>query len=205
MAQQVSKMTRLTPKQLAIKEQFIENYINASNAATGSTFDANANVQDKNVATLYAETNKDINIQIKRSLISKKIEELFGQELADQFNQELEDHVIYCHDETSFCLPYCVAISMYPYLTQGLRSIIRGVSKAPKHLSSYNGGFINLIFACSSQFAGAVATVEYLTHFDYFARKDYGDNYLETHKSIITQELQSVVYALNQPASARGK
>ena len=97
----------------------------------------------------------------------------------------------------------CAAISMYPFLQNGLQDF-GGESKAPKHLSSFNGGFINLMFALSSQFCGAVATVEYLMCFDYFARKDYGDDYLEDSKNVVKQELQQVVYALNQPASARG-
>jgi ribonucleoside-triphosphate reductase len=79
-----------------------------------------------------------------------------------------------------------------------------GNSKAPKHITSYCGSFINLVFAISSQFAGAVATVEFLMYFDYFARKDYGDNYLATHEKEIANHLQHVVYAINQPAASRG-
>ena len=60
------------------------------------------------------------------------------------------------------------------------------------------------MFAVSSQFAGAVATVEFLTYFDYFARKDFGENYLETHRKEIENHLQQVVYSINQPAAARG-
>ena len=56
----------------------------------------------------------------------------------------------------------------------------------------------------SSQFAGAVATVEFLTYFDYFARKDFGENYLETHRLEVENHLQQVVYSINQPAAARG-
>src|SRR5690606_13641026 len=40
--------------------------------------------------------------------------------------------------------------------------------------------------------------------FDHFARKDYGDNYLETHVNFINNHLQHVVYSINQPAAARG-
>ncbi|OIT24670.1 anaerobic ribonucleoside-triphosphate reductase, partial [Glaesserella parasuis] len=79
-----------------------------------------------------------------------------------------------------------------------------GESQAPQHLASFCGSFINLVFAISSQFAGAVATVEFLTYFDYFARKDYGDNYLQTHQHEIANHLQQVVYSINQPAAARG-
>lgn len=198
----MGKMCRLSKSQLQTKIDFIKDYISASNAATGSTFDSNANVSSKNVATLLAEVNKDINIQIKRGLVTEQIANLFGQDIADKYVDQLEKHEIYAHDETSGFLPYCVAISMYPFIESGLQAF-GGEAKAPKHLSSFNGGFTNLIFAISSQFAGAVATVEYLLYFDHFARKDYGDNYLETHEHEIKQELQQVVYCLNQPASAR--
>ena len=96
----------------------------------------------------------------------------------------------------------CASISMYPYLLDGL-SAFGGETKAPKHLSSFNGGLVNLIFAVSSQLSGACAVVEYLMYFDYFAKKDYGENYLETHEKVIAQELQQFIYAINQPASAR--
>lgn len=211
MAQAVSKthnMCRLSKEQLQIKTDFIRNYIKAQNAAEGSTFDPNSNVTTKNVATMAAELNKDIVIQVKRQLIYEKLLDMFGGDadtgmpsVAHSYIRQLEKHEIYTHDETNIA-PYCVAVSMYPFLVEGLQGFT-GESKAPKHLSSFNGGFTNLIFALSSQFCGAVATVEFLMCFDHFARKDYGDNYLETHRHIITQELQQVIYALNQPASAR--
>lgn len=198
-----NKMCRLSKEQLDTKLVFIDNYIKASNAAQGSTFDSNSNVINKNVATLLAEVNKDINIQIERGLVCKYMEDIFDKSLANSYIYQLEHHDIYCHDETYPFAPYCAAVSIYPFLENGLKAF-GGETKAPKHLSSFNGGFVNLIFALSSQFCGAIATVEYLTCFDHFARMEYGDDYLETHESIIKQELQQVVYALNQPASARG-
>lgn len=193
---------KLNQTQLKNKLDFIENYIGNKNAATGSLFDSNANVEQKNIATLEGEINKDINIQINRYIMFKEITKIFGEDLANEYIRQIEKHEIYVHDETSL-KPYCVAISLYPFLNYGLQAL-GGESKAPKHLSSFNGGFINLMFAVASQFAGAVAAVEYLMFFDYFARKEYGDNYLETNKNLIIQELQQVVYALNQPAAARG-
>ena len=195
-------MVRLTPEQIQNKVNFVRDYIKASNAANGSTLDANANVSNKNIATLSAELNKDINIQLNRAMIKERIAKRFGQELADEYERQLEAHEIYTHDETSI-LPYCASITMYPFLTDGLKAF-GGETKAPKHLSSFNGGLINLVFAVSSQLAGANAIVEYLMYFDYFARKDYGDDYLETHPTQIAQEFQQFIYAINQPAAARG-
>jgi ribonucleoside-triphosphate reductase len=195
-------MQPLNIHQLQHKLNFIEQYLHADNAADGSKMDANANVTQKNIATLEAELMKDHFIQVNRMLVSNKINELFGIELAAEYLRQIEQHEIYVHDETSL-KPYCVSLTMYPFLRDGLTKL-GGESKAPKHLESFCGCFVNFVFAVSSQFAGAVATVEFLTYFDYFARKDYGDDYLNTHPKQISNHLQHVVYALNQPAAARG-
>ena len=164
--------------------------------------DANANVTQKNIATMEQELMKDFFVQINRAKVSQKIAELFGQSMADEYIRQIEAHEIYVHDETSL-KPYCVSVTMYPFLREGLTKL-GGESKAPKHLASFCGSFINFVFAVSSQFAGAVATVEFLTYFDYFARKDFGENYLETHRLEVENHLQQVVYSINQPAAARG-
>jgi len=67
--------------------------------------------------------------------------------------------------------------------------------------------FINFVYAIASQFAWAVATVEFLMYFDYFARKEYGEWYTKNitpklYKDL-SQYFQEVVYSINQPASAR--
>ena len=195
-------MIRLTDTQVNKKIDFIDRYIHSANAADGSKVDANANVTSKNIATMEAELNKDINIQVNRALVQRKIEELFGQETANEYLRQIEEHEIYVHDETSL-KPYCVSISMYPFLFDGLTKL-GGESLAPQHLESYCGEFVNLVFAISSQFAGALATVEFLMYFDHFAAIDYGENYLETNETTIANHLQHVVYAVNQPAAARG-
>lgn len=195
-------MIRLNKDQLDKKMAYIENYKQAQNAADGSFLDANANVSIKNIATLEAEINKDINIQINRKLVFNKIKEHFSEELANEYIRQIENHEIYVHDETSL-KPYCVSVSMYPLLIDGLKKL-GGESLAPEHLGSFCGTFINFVFAISSQFAGAVATVEFLTYFDHFARRDYGDDYLAKNTKLIDSYLQQVIYSINQPAAARG-
>lgn len=187
-------MVRLSQNQIDSKKEFIRQYLNAENPSTGSTVDSNANVSLKTVATLGAELNKDICIQINRSVLCDYIEKIFGRETAEEYVRLLEEHTIYKHDETSPApyYPYCTAITMYPFLEHGMTKL-GGESTAPKHLDSYCGSFINLIFAISSQFAGAVAAVEALLYFHYFAQKDYGKDYLKTHSEMIEAKLQHVV------------
>lgn len=195
-------MVRLTQEQIGKKIDFISHYLKSQNAADGSKMDANANVTTKNIATLESEINKDINIQVNRALVAGKIKTLFGEELSQEYIRQIEAHEIYIHDETSL-KPYCVSVTMYPLLLDGMLKL-GGESRAPKHLGSFCGTFINFVFAISSQFAGAVATVEFLTYFDHFARLEYGDDYLEEHGEAIASALQQVVYSVNQPAAARG-
>lgn len=183
------------------KISFIKKYINAKNAADGSMYDSNANVTSKNICTLQNELFKKDMIQINRNMMVDKLSDLYDIHIAKEYIRQLEEHEIYTHDETSL-LPYCVSISMYPLLTSGLKEL-GGETNAPKHLSSFCGAFINMIFAISSQFAGAVASVEWLMYIDHFARKDFGDNYLETHKKEMEGFFQQVVYSINQPAAAR--
>lgn len=193
---------KLTHDQIKDRLGFIESYIKASNPASGSEVDSNANVTHKTLATLEAELYKPLTIALNRAKVCAKLTERFGKDVAAEYRKDLKDHLIYVHDESSL-KPYCASISLYPFLLEGTKSV-GGVSGAPKNLQSFCGGFVNLVYQIASNFAGAIATVEFLHMFDYFARKTYGSAYLETNKKEIEQELQGVVYALNQPASARG-
>ena len=202
---------RAESRALNEKKQFIKDYAKAKNAATGSKYDANANVTEKNIVTLNGELFKSDVIKVNRAILTDKIRELYGEELAKEYIRMLEQHLLYKHDETSI-MPYCVAITMYPFLLEGLQPI-GGLSARPKNLDSFCGMFVNLVFAISSQFAGAVATGEFLMYFDYFARKEWGDDYwkrpeemVDKHRNIdktLEQKFQQIVYSINQPAAAR--
>ena len=204
-------------KDLRKKRDFIKDYINASNAATGSKFDANANVTRKNIVTLGQELYKENNIKQNRYIMQDKIKNLYSPALAQQYIKDLESHVLYKHDESGTPgYPYCVAITMYPFLVGGLKEL-GGVSVAPTDLKSFCGEFINLVYSISSQFMGAVATPEFLIYLDYFIRKDYGDDYLSrldevvelntkrrTLTKVIDNCFQQVVHSMNMPAGNRG-
>lgn len=215
------KQTEL--RTLTDKKKFIRDYAKASNAATGSKYDANANVTEKNIVTLNGELFKGDIIKVNRTILTDKIREMYDEDLAKEYIRQLTSHELYKHDETSI-MPYCVAITMYPFLLEGLQSI-GGLSAKPKNLDSFCGMFVNLVFAVSSQFAGAVATGEFLMYFDYFARKEWGEEYWKhsnlavqftgnmqqgfesvnqrSIEKVIEQKFQQVVYSINQPAAAR--
>lgn len=196
---------------------YVKKYRQESNAATASEVDANANVDNKNIATCDSEIAKREKIGYNRLMMIDKITEMWGADVAEEYIRQIESHEIYKHDETSI-YPYCVSITMYPFLFYGLKSL-GGKSGAPKHLDSFCGEFINLVFAIAAQFAGAVSTPEFLMYMDYFIRKDYGNDYTahwneiispaiateqKTLGQLVEDKFQQVVHSINQPAAARG-
>lgn len=199
------------------KQDFIQEYIFAKNAATGSKFDSNANVSKKNIVTLGQELYKEDNIKQNRYILFDKIRKLYSKKLAEQYISDLESHILYKHDESGTPgYPYCVAITMYPFLIDGLKGL-GGESIAPTDLKSFCGEFINLVYSISSQFMGAVATPEFLMYMDYFIRKDYGEDYItridevvdlsrkrRTLGGVIDNAFQQVVHSMNMPAGNRG-
>ena len=207
-------------KMVKSKKEFIKKYKESSNTAN-ATVDDNSNVGGKNIGILNAEAHKDENILVSRGMITDKLKELFPNFDSKQYVRDLNRHIIYKHDESTFMgaiAPYCCSISMYPFLNNGIKDL-GGLSASPKNLDSYCGMYVNLIFAVAGQFAGAVATSEFLLYFDYFARKEWGDNYYQkpdvqlnnAHASRfmsirkkIHQHFQQVIYSINQPAAARG-
>lgn len=202
------------------KIRFIQKYKESDNTAD-ATIDDNSNVSSKNIGILNNEIHKSDNIDINRGMVMSKLRELYPDFDSKQYIRDLNHHIIYKHDESSFAgaiAPYCCSISMYPFLNNGIKEL-GGLSASPKNLDSFCGMYINLIFAVASQFAGAVATSEFLVYFDYFARKEWGDNYYEkadiqissdscirkkTIRKQIHQYFQQVIYSINQPAAARG-
>lgn len=201
------------------KENFIEMYKESHNNAD-ATVDDNSNAKGKNVSLLNAEIHKPTNIQISRAMIEHKLQKLYPNFNSRNYVKDLEHHIIYKHDESSFAgpiAPYCVSISMYPFILNGTK-VIGGTSDAPKNLAGYCGSFNNLLFAIASQYAGAVATPEFLLFFDWFARKEWGEDYYlyadevvscgrskreKTIRSEIEQHFQGVIYSCNSPASSR--
>lgn len=193
---------------------FMMNYVQASNAAEGSKFDANANVEHKNIATLIGELPKQGFIRLNRRLLTERIKEMFGKELSDRYMSLLNQHFIYKNDETNLA-NYCASITMYPWLIGGTKSI-GGNATPPHNLKSFCGGFINMVFMVSSMLSGACATPEFLMYMNYFIEQEYGEDYYKradevvdmslkhrTIDKVITDCFQQVVYSLNQPSGAR--
>lgn len=197
--------------------QFIDNFIKSDNTAN-ATIDDNSNVSTHNIAVMNTEIHKEDNKETNIRIWYDKIKELYGKELAEQFIVDLNT-ICYAHDLSSqIGMPYCVAISLYPFLLNGIKDI-GGLSAAPKNIDSFCGLFVNLVFAIAAQYKGAVATPGVLLCMDYFLRKEWGDDYYIKNDVIITsdhclrkmtiknqihQYFQQICYSLMQPSGSRG-
>ena len=208
------RQRHMEDRETADKLRFLMDYCDSANAATGSKFDANANVENKNIATLISELPKQGFIRLNRRLLCDRIKEMYGKEVADRYIYLLKNHYIYKNDETSLA-NYCASITMYPWLLGGTKSI-GGNSTAPTNLKSFCGGFVNMVFIVSSMLSGACATPEFIMYMNYFLEKEYGaDYYLRAHDAadnslrqrtidkVITDCFEQIVYSINQPTGAR--
>lgn len=189
------------------------------NAATSSETDANANVTMKNVANLEGEVYKTTNRVIQRQRMKDKLNEMYP-EVAKKYEEDLNSHVIYTHDEatTPVLKQYCMAVSLYPLMMEGVGNIDGITPTPPNDLQSFSGQVTNLIFLLSSQCKGAVAVGEYFIALNYYIVQEFGPNWYEkldvvtttdhcskqrTVRDAIYKAFKQFIYGVNQPAGNR--
>lgn len=189
------------------------------NAATSSETDSNANVTMKNVANLEGEVYKTTNRIIQRQRMKDKLNEMFP-EVAKKYEEDLNHHIIYTHDEatTPVLKQYCMAVSLYPLMMEGVGNIDGITPSAPNDLQSFSGQITNLVFLLSSQCKGAVAVGEYFIALNYYIVKEFGEKWYEkldeitttahcnkqrTIRNAIYKAFKQFIYGVNQPAGNR--
>ena len=200
--------------------KYMEEYSNSKvNAASSSETDANSNVSQKNAANLEGEVFKTTNRRLQRRRMKKKLKEMFP-EVADQYEKDLDDHIIYVHDEASTPVlkPYCMAASLYPLMAEGAGNIDGVTPTPPNDIQSFSGQVTNLVFLLSSQVKGAVALGEYLIALNYYEVKEFGPEWYKfldepyttrlqtkqrTVRDVILKGMKQFIYGVNQPAGNR--
>ena len=207
-------------REILAKINYQDSYISSSeNAATSSETDGNANVVSKNVATLESEDRKRENREIQRYRMKQQLKKMYP-ELASQYAKDLESHIIYTHDEasTSVLKQYCMAVSLYPLMLEGVGNIDGVTPSEPNDLQSFSGQITNLIFLLSSQCKGAVAVGSYFIALNYYIIKEFGPDWYNKLDCVCTSEhsliqrtvreaifkaFKQFVWGINQPAGNR--
>ncbi len=210
------KSTRFVKERIDYMNQYSQS---TDNAASSSETDGNANVTMKNVANLEGEVYKTTNRIIQRQRMKDELNILFP-EVAKQYETDLDNHIIYTHDEASTPVlkQYCMAVSLYPLLTEGVGNIDGVTPSEPNDLQSFSGQITNLIFLLSSQCKGAVAVGEYFIALNYYVVKEFGDKWYKkldceassphclikrTVRDNILKAFKQFVWGVNQPAGNR--
>lgn len=191
------------------------------NASTSSETDANANVASKNVANLEGEVYKVTNRIIQRQRMKDKLNKLYpGQELGRQYIKDLENHIIYTHDEASTPVlkPYCKAVTLYPLMLEGVGNIDGVTPSAPNDIQSFSGQVTNAVFLFSSQCKGAVALGDYFIALNYYVIQEFGPVWYDKVDEVVTNShflhqytvghyirkgMKQFIYGVNQPAGNR--
>ena len=156
---------------------------------------------------------------IQRQRMKDKLNVLYP-EVAKQYEEDLNHHIIYTHDEAS--VPtlkfYCQADSLYPLMTEGVGNIDGVTPTPPNDLQSFSGQITNLTFLLSSQCKGAVAFGEYFIALNYYIIAEFGDKWYEkldcvitnshckvqrTVRDFIEKAFKQFIYGINQPAGNR--
>ena len=210
------KQARFIRERIDYMDKYSQSH---DNAATSSETDANANVTMKNVANLEGEVYKTTNRVIQRQRMKDKLNELFP-EVAKKYEEDLNHHIIYTHDEatTPVLKQYCMAVSLYPLMMEGVGNIDGITPSAPNDLQSFSGQITNLIFLLSSQCKGAVAVGEYFIALNYYVIKEFGEDWYNRLDEVITspacnkqrtirdavyKAFKQFIYGVNQPAGNR--
>lgn len=208
-------------REILSRIQYMDTYIHSSdNAATASETDPNANVTMKNVSNLEGEVYKENNRKIQRLRMKIQLNKQFP-EIAKQYIDDLESHIIYTNDEASSPCPkfYCCAVSLYPLMLEGVGNIDGVTPGPPSDIKSFSGQLTNLVFLLSSQAKGAVALGEYFIALNLYVIAEFGNSWYEHLDDVITSPLclqpktvrdaiyagfKQFVYGINQPAGNRG-
>lgn len=199
---------------------YMQNYSNSNeNASTSSETDSNANVTMKNAANLEGEVYKTMNRLIQRQCMKDELNKLYP-EVADQYEKDLENKIIYVHDEASTPVrkPYCKAVTLYPMMLEGTGNVDGVTPSAPNDIQSFSGQVTNLVFLLSSQCKGAVALGDYQIALNYYVIAEFGKDWYDhlndivtssvstkpkTIKDCIRKGMKQFIYGVNQPAGNR--
>lgn len=199
---------------------YMNEYSNSNlNASSSSETDCNANVAMKNVANLEGEVYKTTNRIIQRQRMKSKLKKLFP-EVADQYEKDLNNHIIYTHDEASTPVLkyYCCAVTLYPLMTEGVGNVDGITPTPPNDIQSFSGQITNLAFLLSSQCKGAVAFGDYFVALNYYVVKEFGEQWYNKLDVIVTNShitkqhtieyyilkgMKQFIYGVCQPAGNR--
>ena len=178
---------------------FIDGFVDKN--ISEITIDANANANNKDIASLLSEKGKSHDKLIAFNKIFYEMNKKYGLNDAREWLESEYNGAYYLHDAPSSTYkPYCYAYDLTRLATEGLFFLNNYNSQPPQHLTTYLDDVIEFVSYMCNRSSGAVGLPNLLIWSFYFWKKDCETNYCIKDKDYyLRQSFQKLIYRLNQP------
>lgn len=193
------KLQGLNDEKLSLTD-FIDGFIDSDNVANASV-DANANIAQKDIVTMMSEMSKPHQKLLAFNKLYYELNKQYGFKVANEAMEQMWNYGIYMHDfNTTTFYHYCFAYDIKDIVEKGLFFVENYNARPAKHLDSFIQILMEAIAFLSRRQSGAVGLPNLIPYLYYFWSRDVKNGYYtESPERYKTQQLQALIYRLNQP------
>ena len=178
---------------------FIDNFVGSDTVADAS-IDGNANVGQKDIVTLINEMPKPHQKLLAFNKIYQELNEKYGFKTANDWLKAEWDGHLYMHDaNTTSFVHYCFAYDLKDLAEKGLYFIDNFNAEPPKHLETFVDFVKEFVSWACNRSSGAVGLPNLIPYMYYFWKKDCEEHIYTNDNKAARQQIQRLIYALNQP------
>lgn len=193
-----AKLNGLDDSKLSFTD-FIDNFIDSDNVANASV-DSNSNINQKDVVTLLSEMAKPHRKLLAYNKIYYELQKKYGFKTANKIIEEVWNYAIYLHDfDSATFYHYCFAYDITDIAEKGLYFIEDYNAEPAKHLDSFVQILMEAIAFLSRRQSGAVGLPNLIPYLYWFWKKDCESGYCSNPNKYRDQQIQALIYRLNQP------
>ena len=197
--EEIAKINGFSDGQLSYTD-FIDNFIDSDTVADASV-DGNANVGQKDIVTLINEMPKPHQKVLAFNKIYHEINKRYGFKVANDWLRAEWDGHLYMHDaNTTSFVHYCFAYDLKDLAEKGLFFIDNFNAEPPRHLETFVDFVKEFVSWTCNRSSGAVGLPNLIPYMYYFWKKDCEEGYYTVSpEKYAEQQIQRLIYALNQP------
>ena len=196
--EEMARINGLSEGQLSYTD-FIDNFVVKETVADAS-IDGSANVGQKDIVTLMNEMPKPHQKLLAYHKIYCEINEKYGFKTANDWLRSEWDGHLYLHDaNTSSFVHYCFAYDLKDLAEKGLYFIENFNYEPPKHCDTFVDFVKEFVSWTCNRSSGAVGLPNLIPYMYYFWSRDIASGYNPNAKRYGVQQIQRLIYALNQP------
>lgn len=196
--EELSKINGFSDGQLSYTD-FIDNFIDSETVADASV-DGSSNVGQKDIVSLITEMPKPHQKLLSFNKIYHELNKKYGFKTANDWLRAEWDGHLYLHDaNTSSFVHYCFAYDLKDLAEKGLFFIDNFNAEPPKHLETFVDFVKEFVSWTCNRSSGAVGLPNLIPYMYYFWKKDCEVGLYVDNTRSAKQQIQRLLYALNQP------